>query len=290
MNTIWSNYIQNIGTLYSSRTLRFSDKYEENYKRAFCIDKKQKFLEIGCGPGVLTQALTRWYPDAEIIGIDRDTAFIEFASQQAPHIKFIEADATALPFTNQSFDVTIFHTVQEHIEPSKFFKEQLRVLKPDGVCIVLSARRSICITADCIAEQSEFEKEIWNRVEQSCQNTNQKYQVGQYFLSESELPSVMEQYGFRQVSTSYLTVNLTPDNPENTKEKAYAMINAQYQTSMDAIDSISYITPDIVSKEEISKMKEQLKLKYKKRIELYDSNQKQWDTHIPLTMILRGIK
>ena len=247
-------------------------------------------IRDSCGPGAFTQALARWYPDAEIIGIDRDTAFVEFASQQAPYIKFIEADAAALPFDDHSFDVTISHTVQEHIEPSKFFKEQFRVLKPGGVCLVLSARRSICITADCIAKQSEFEKEIWNRAERFCQDMDQKYQIGQYFLSESELPSTMEKYGFHQVSTSYLTINLTPDNPENSKETAYAMINAQRQTNIDAVDSLSYIAPDRISKEEIAEMKKQINQKYEKRIELYDSGKKQWDTQIPFTMILRGVK
>jgi len=31
MNTVWSTYIQNIGTLYLSRSLRFSDAFKERY-------------------------------------------------------------------------------------------------------------------------------------------------------------------------------------------------------------------------------------------------------------------
>lgn len=290
MNTDWSDYVQNIGTLYSSRTLRFSDKYKENYRTAFRMDEKKQILEIGCGPGALTQSLNRWYPHAEIIGVDRDTAFIKFASQQAPDIKFMEADATALPFEDNSFDVVLSNTVQEHIEPSKFFGEQFRVLKPGGICLVLSARRGINIIADCIAEQSSFEETIWKRVEPFCQNINQKYKVCQYAMSESELPSAMEKYGFRQISTDYLIVNLTPDNPENSQEMAYQMINAHRQTNIDAVDLLTHIAPGVISDKEICEMKKRLNQKYDKRIELYNAGKKQWDTSLSLTMVLRGIK
>lgn len=91
MNTIWSDYIQSINTLYLSRTLRFSDTYKENYMNFFNIGNKKDILEIGCGPGALTNSLSRWYPNTNIIGIDRDTSFIEFAKQKMPHLKFIGA-------------------------------------------------------------------------------------------------------------------------------------------------------------------------------------------------------
>lgn len=290
MNTIWSDYVQNIGTLYFSRTLRFSDEYKEKYMGAFRMDDKKRILEIGCGPGALTQSLTRWYPDAEIIGTDRDAAFIEFAKQQAPDIVFMEADATALPFEDNSFDVVISNTVQEHIEPSKFFGEQFRVLKPGGICLVLSARRGINITADCIAQQSSFEETIWRKAEPFYQNINQEYNVGRYAMSESELPAAMEKYGFHQVSTDYLTVNLTPDNPENSQDLAHAMINAHRQTNIDAVNSLTRIAPGVVNEEEISEMKKLIHEKYDKRVAFYNAGIKQWDTSMSLTMVLRGVK
>lgn len=290
MNTIGSDYVQNIGTLYFSRTLRFSDEYKEKYMGAFRMDDKKRILEIGCGPGALTQSLTRWYPDAEIIGTDRDAAFIEFAKQQAPDIVFMEADATALPFEDNSFDVVISNTVQEHIEPSKFFGEQFRVLKPDGICLVLSARRGINITADCIAQQSSFEETIWRKAEPFYQNINQEYNVGRYAMSESELPAAMEKYGFHQVSTDYLTVNLTPDNPENSQDLAHAMINAHRQTNIDAVNSLTRIAPGVVNEEEISEMKKLIHEKYDKRVAFYNAGIKQWDTSMSLTMVLRGVK
>ena len=290
MNTIWSTYIQKIDTLYLTRTLRFSDIFKEKYQKAFKIDNKRKILEIGCGPGALSQALYRWYPNAEIVGIDRDSNFINFASNQAPQIVFREDDATGLSFQDKTFDVTISYTVQEHIEPAKFFGEQYRVLKDDGVCLVLSARRGINVLAPCISEQTEFEKEIWNRTEKYYSEINKKYSVCAYPLNEAELPLTMELHGFKNVTIDYITINLTPDNPIYSKQMAYDMINANRKTALDGAESLLDIASDVVTVDEVNELKRIINKKYDKRIELYDNGIKQWDTSVSLTMILRGTK
>lgn len=202
----------------------------------------------------------------------------------------MEADAAALPFADNSIDVTISNTVQEHIEPSKFFGEQFRVLKPGGICLVLSARRGIQNTAGCIAEENSFEQEIWSRIEQFDCNMTEKYAVGQYTMSESALPAVMERYGFRQVSTEYIVANLTPDNPQNSKELAHCMINAHRQTALDAVNAIPYTAPGVVSDAELKQLRTRINEKYDQRIALYNEGIKQWDTNISLTMVLRGVK
>lgn len=55
MNTIWSDYVQNTGTLYLSRSLRFSDEYKKAYMDAFDIADRKRILEIGCGPGAVSE-------------------------------------------------------------------------------------------------------------------------------------------------------------------------------------------------------------------------------------------
>ena len=166
MNTIWSDYVQGIKTLYLSRKLRFDDIFFGQYKTLFDIDTERNLniLEIGCGPGALAMSLHRWYPNAEITAIDRDSNFIAYAKNIAPEINFLEGDAEKLPFCDCTFDVTISNTVSEHIEPSKFFGEQMRVLKPGGICLVLSSRRGITSKAECL-EMSDTEKKFWQKAE-----------------------------------------------------------------------------------------------------------------------------
>ena len=42
MNTIWSEHVQGIKTLYLSRKLRFDDMFFEQYQRTFKIDTNIK--------------------------------------------------------------------------------------------------------------------------------------------------------------------------------------------------------------------------------------------------------
>lgn len=292
MNTNWSDYVQGVGTLYLSRMLRFSDQHRQAYMQAFDLDgaRRLRMLELGCGPGALTQSLARWYPNADITAIDLDSAFIEFAAHRAPGLRFIEADATALPFEDGEFDVTISNTVQEHIAPERFFGEQHRVLKRGGVCLVLSARRGVNIEADCVAQQSDFEREIWARVSERCRNMDRDLGVGRYAMSERELPQAMEAHGFDNVSTHYIAVNLTPDDPDVSPEAAHAMIDAQRRMRLDAVQSLEQIAPDVVGKAELSELEAHVNRRYDERLALYDAGKRQWDVSVSLTMVVRGVK
>lgn len=290
MNTIWSTYIQNIGTLYFSRSLRFADIFKEKYTKAFDIDEKSKILEIGCGPGALAESLGRWYPHSHICGVDRDSNFIAFARMKEPDIEFSEGDATALAFEDCSFDITISNTVAEHIEPSKFYGEQYRVLKEKGVCLVLSARKGINIPAPCIAEETEFEQDIWNRADKYFTQTHTKYRTCEYPYNEAELPLAMEKYGFKNVTTEYITVSLTPDNPCYSAEMAHAMINANRQNDLDNADKMLHITNNEVTPSEVDELKRLINAKYDKRILLYESGIRQWDTNLSVIMVVRGVK
>ncbi len=290
MNTVWSTYIQKIPTLYLTRSLRFSDRYKEKYTTAFAIENKKSLLEIGCGPGALSEALSRWYPEMKICGCDRDTNFIAFAKEKAPHISFFEEDATRLSFADESFDVTISNTVSEHIEPSAFYGEQYRVLKRGGVCLVLSGRKGIVHNAPCISETSEFEKEIWARVSDVCEEMDRKNAVCAFPMNEMEMPKAMERYGFHNVSTEYLTINLAPDNPCFSREEALAIIESHRASTLNGITILKDTVGSLVSADEIAEMERLVNERYDKRIALYDAGEKQWDTYMSLTMVLRGIK
>ena len=245
-------------------------------------------LEIGCGSGAFASALARWYHNAKIIAIDRDSEFIRFAKEHENGVSFIEADLTALPFADESFDVVISNTVCEHIEPSLFYNEQLRVLKPNGVCLVLSSRKGITVAPDCYA-QSDYEKAFWKKAEQY-DNSIEKYNIGKYYLNEAKLPFVMEQYGFKDIKTGYVLVDLTPDNPKTSPEFARAIINADRYSAIESIESVEQTMTEYFSNQEISEMKRIVNNKYDVRIKQYDDKEKQWDTSVSIVMIMRGIK
>ena len=291
MNTIWSTHLQRPATLYQTRELRFDDRFMESYTRTFDIDNAETILEIGAGPGALTQALSRWYPNAKVTGSDRDTDFIKFAKAKAPHIEFVEADINSLPFDDNSYDVTISHSVQEHVEHSNFFGEQYRVLKPGGVCLILSAgRRSINIASSAVSETSAFEKEMHEKTEGYYKAIDDKYGVGKYGCSEQDLPQQMTKYGFGNIRTHYLGINLTPDSSQYERDFALKMIEANRRVHLDSLEYLPYIAPDVLSPEEIQQWEAAINRKYDKRLEQYNSGDKQWDASISFTLILRGKK
>ena len=290
MNDIWSKYVQGSKTLYYSRKLRFDDMFAEQYKKLFELDETAnlKILEIGCGPGALAGALHRWYPNAEIVAIDRDSEFISFAREHESGITFMEGDATSLPFDNDSFDVVISNTVSEHIEPSRFYGEQIRVLKEDGICLVLSSRKGIVVTPDCITP-NEYEKQFWKKVEQY-DDTMNKYSICKYPMNEAELPLAMEQYGFNNIRTGFATIDLTPDHPKFSTTFAHNMIDADRYVDLDAIDSVLHTIPEHVTVEEIEEMKRLTYAKYDTRTAQYDRGEKQWNTNVSMIMVVRGVK
>lgn len=290
MNTIWSDYVQGIKTLYLSRKLRFDDIFFDQYKTLFDIDTERNLniLEIGCGPGALATSLHRWYPNAEITAIDRDSNFITYAKSSAPEINFLEGDAEKLPFCDCTFDVTISNTVSEHIEPSKFFGEQMRVLKPGGICLVLSSRRGITSKAECL-EMSDTEKKFWQKAESEYDTTYDKYSICKYPMSESALPLEMEKYGFKNIRSGYALIDLTPDDPKYSAKIAHDMINADRYTSIEAVDAAVRYNKNI-NADEAEKVKNIINEKYDKRTALYDDGKKQWDTSVSIIMVVRGVK
>lgn len=280
MNNIWSEHIQGINMLYLSRKLRFDDFFKDRYLRFFDLDKESdiKILEIGCGPGALVEALHRWYPKAQIYGIDLDSNFISFAKHNIPGVEFIEGDVTKLPFPDDSFDVVISNTLQEHIEPSAFWGEQKRVLKPGGICICLSARRGIENTAPCL-KMTEEEKRFWESIPDR-QDLMDKYNVGKYKATEAELPKLMSGYGFFDITTAYIVIDLTPDDPKYPKALSEAMIEALRQNDIEAIKQQK--SPDE------TEMLNLINQKYDKRMEQYRQGIAQWDTSVSVTMMVRG--
>ena len=96
-------------------------------------------LDVGCGPGTITAALAGIVGMA--IGVDIESNAITTANRLATaagltNLAFVEADMTALPFEDETFDAVFFHAVLYHQSEATLMRtlaEARRVLKPGGV-------------------------------------------------------------------------------------------------------------------------------------------------------------
>lgn len=104
------------------------------------LDQVQSMLDVGCGIGHWGRL---WAPylaqGASIVGIDREAKWVEKAATSpiARSATYQVAEATQLPFANDSFDFVTCQTVLMHLpEPQLALKEFLRVVKPGGLIAV----------------------------------------------------------------------------------------------------------------------------------------------------------
>ena len=293
-NTDWSKYVQSAELLCESRLLRFDDQFAAAWKGLFAISEaaEPKLLELGCGPGALASKLYDWYPNIAVTGIDRDSNFIEYADQRfnqaGRHITFVEGDATDTGFPADSYDIVISNTVSEHIETGAFFHEQRRILKPGGRCIVISTRKTLKSPEP---EYDAYESDFWRRFDQIEQvEKSEPVEVCRYPLSESELPAVMESYGFCDITTGYVALDLTPDDPKYSPEFAKRIINSGLICETESVETLRNSYPGRFSDAEIRELVGHIEQRYKSRLNKYERGEKLWDTTILIIMVVRGTK
>jgi len=103
------------------------------------LSGKQHVLDAGCGFGEQDMRWIRTGRAAHVTGLDVTLEQLAVASARVcdagleEKVSFVLANATAIPFENESFDVVVGIESVFHFEPREaFFAEAHRVLKPGG--------------------------------------------------------------------------------------------------------------------------------------------------------------
>lgn len=98
----------------------------------------ERILDLAAGTGTSSAALAK--SGAQIVAADFSPGMIEVGRhkhQDNPLIEFVQADATALPFEDSSFDaVTMSFGLRNVVEPKKALSELFRVTKPGGRIVI----------------------------------------------------------------------------------------------------------------------------------------------------------
>jgi demethylmenaquinone methyltransferase/2-methoxy-6-polyprenyl-1,4-benzoquinol methylase len=97
-------------------------------------------LDVACGTGFLTRHLR-----GDVVGLDQSERMLREARFQAPHVRFVEGDALALPFDDVSFDrvfASYFYCHLEDEERVRFLAEARRVA-PELVIVASVLRADV---------------------------------------------------------------------------------------------------------------------------------------------------
>ncbi|ODS35517.1 hypothetical protein BEH94_06805 [Candidatus Altiarchaeales archaeon WOR_SM1_SCG] len=101
------------------------------YNRFYKRYKGGKLLDIGCGTGAEMKAFERCGLDCYGVDIRKET--------NNPKIKECNLETNPFPFENNTFEGVFSKSVIEHLfRPDNLFKEAYRVLKPGGICIIMT--------------------------------------------------------------------------------------------------------------------------------------------------------
>jgi ubiquinone/menaquinone biosynthesis C-methylase UbiE len=94
-------------------------------------------LELGSGSGAMAGELLRRFPDIRLTATDYDDSMVEAArdalSEFGDRVDARQADASQLPFPDESFDAVVSFIMLHHvIDWEKAIAEAVRVLRPEG--------------------------------------------------------------------------------------------------------------------------------------------------------------
>jgi len=119
---------------YIARTLGF-------LKDSISFRPSDKILDIACGTGEFERLILNEHPDQQMIGIDISQKMLQLAQEKCrayPNVAFLKADASALPFPDQSFDLVISANSLHYFDkPSASLAEMRRVLLPTGSLVIM---------------------------------------------------------------------------------------------------------------------------------------------------------
>lgn len=296
-NNIWSKNVQGILMLDLSREIRFRDDRKDLFLNILGLKEGMTVVDVGCGPGAITRKLSNWLGDkTKIIGIDRDTTFINYAKEKAKeqnmyNISYLEGDALKLPLEDNSVDACMSHTVIEHVPNKEFLLEQKRVCKPNGRVSVMCARPNKYIKTEpkLLPKQSEREKKLLDKLFKGTDEIFKKYNVGKYSVDPVELPTLFDELGFKDIQVDGIAIPVAIDDARNSYKEKVIIVETQKGQLLEVVSMGLYQNKSGLSDKEEKELKQLIEERFHKRLELIKDRKYIWDYTIFLLQVVSGM-
>jgi SAM-dependent methyltransferase len=112
----------------------FSEPLADEFLAYAAIDPRGRALDVGCGPGALTQRLVARLGGDRVSAVDPSPSFVAAARARFPGVDVREASAERLPYDDGTFDAALAELVVHFMsDPVGGLREMARVCRPGGV-------------------------------------------------------------------------------------------------------------------------------------------------------------
>jgi trans-aconitate methyltransferase len=113
---------------------RFSRPLAAEFAALVGASTWQRALDVGCGPGALTEVLVARLGSPAVSAIDPSEQFVTAVRSRLPDVDVRRGVAEALPFENDSFDLAMAQLVVHFMrDPLAGLVEMARVTRPEGL-------------------------------------------------------------------------------------------------------------------------------------------------------------
>jgi ubiquinone/menaquinone biosynthesis C-methylase UbiE len=95
-----------------------------------------RWLDVGCGNGAFTELVANGCAPSSIDGIDPSEGQLAYARARGmgAHVSFVQGNAMALPFADNTFDIAVMALVMFFVpDPAKGVVEMVRVVRNGGM-------------------------------------------------------------------------------------------------------------------------------------------------------------
>ena len=124
-------------TSYDRFMGRFSRPLSVEFADWVGVRPGQAALDVGCGPGALTEVLSDRLGAASVAAVDPSEPFVAAIRERLPDVVVMQASAEQLPFGDQTFDIAVAQLVVHFMtDPLLGVTELRRVTRTGGVVAV----------------------------------------------------------------------------------------------------------------------------------------------------------
>jgi len=169
---------------------------QEEFK-SLSLPKSGKYLDAGCGSGVVCNFINKVFPHIEMHGCDLTEDRLNFARLNAPKSKFFQADLTSLSSYGEQYECIINRYVAHHLSIDNYkqlLSEFKKSLNENGKLIIIDAEGALI-------NIGSTNQELLSQLNQIKSSFPGNLNMARY------IPSLLHDVGFREIDYQIRTMD-----------------------------------------------------------------------------------